>query len=94
MRRKIGRAPILVGIAALEAYRFCMGKGVFNSLRFKRQHQAVAAYVDAHYPDAFYSGICRTDTGWSCIVTAPSGRRVLYLTETDDGTFVFWEKKI
>ena len=94
MRRKIGKTPVFIGLAAIEAYRFYTGKGIFNSVRFKRQHDAVAAYIDAHYPRAFYSGICKTESGWSCIVTTPSGRLVLHLTETSDGTFVFWEKRI
>lgn len=94
MAKRNQKLPLLVGFVAIAAYRLYKGRGIFNRVRFKSQHDAISAYLDAHYPKAFYSGITETENGWSCIVTEPGGRHVLHLTKTSDGTFVFWEKKI
>ena len=92
MSKKRSGLPVLLGIAAWEAYRYYKGKGIFNKIRYKQQHEAVSNYLETHYPNAFYSDIAETDDGWSCIVN-DNGRRIfLHLTRTDDGVFVFWEK--
>ena len=93
MSRNNRKLPFLLGVAAWEAYRFYKGKGIFNKLRYKEQHDALGKYLETHYPDAFYSDIVETDDGWSCMVNT-GGRKVLvYMTKTNDGTFVFWEKE-
>lgn len=94
MEKKCGKLPVLIGFAAFEAYRFYKGRGVFNRLRFKAQHEAVSSYIEAHYPGSHYSEITETDGGWSCVVTAPEGKIVLYMTKTPDNVFVFWEKSM
>ncbi len=94
MSKKGNKLPILIGIAAVGAYRFYKGKGIFNKIRFKEQHDAVSSYLETHYPDAFYSGITPTDDGWSCVINSRSKKAVLYMTKADNGTFVFWEKDI
>lgn len=78
----------------LEAYRFYKGKGIFNKVRYKKQHEAVSSYIDAHYPDAFYSDITETGTGWSCIVHSKNTKIMLYMSKASDGRYVFWEKTI
>lgn len=92
MSKKGSKLPILIGIAAVGAYRLYKGKGVFNKVRFKEQHDAVSDYLAGHYPDAFYSDIAPTDEGWSCVVNNHGNRFVLYLTKSTDGIYVFWEK--
>lgn len=94
MRKNNRKIPLIAGIAAAELYRFYKGKGVFNGLRYKKQHRAIADYLDGHYPNAVYSPVAETEDGWSCIVTVPGGKIVLYLTCASDGTYIFWEKKI
>ena len=85
---------LLLGAAALGAYNFYKGKGVFNKVRFKEQHKAVADYLFNEYPDATYSEITQTDEGWSCIVETDSGNFVLYMTKSPEDVYVFWEKEI
>lgn len=93
MSRKNRNLPVLLGFAAWEAYRFYKGKGIFNKLRYKQQHDALCHYLETHYPNAFYSDIVEADEGWSCIVTDGNRKIVVYMTKTDGGTFVFWEKE-
>ncbi len=88
------KLPILLGIAAVEAYRFYKGKGLFNKVRYAKQHEAVGNYMETHYPGGFYSDLTETDEGWSCIVTYGGRRIVLYMTLSSDGTFIFWEKEV
>ncbi|MBR6392010.1 MAG: hypothetical protein IKS12_01880 [Eubacterium sp.] len=92
MSKKRGNLPVLLCIAAWVAYRCYKGQGIFNKVRYKAQHEAVSNYVETHYPNAFYSDIIEADNGWSCIVTDGGRKIVLYLTKTDSGTFIFWEK--
>ncbi len=84
----------LLGAAALGAYNLYKGKGVFNKVRFKEQHQAVSDYLENHFPNSTYSEITATDEGWSCVVNTYPGNFVLYMTKTPEGVFVFWEKEI
>ena len=83
-----------MGAAALGAYNFYKGKGIFNKLRFAQQHEAVANYLESHFPNSTYSDITETEDGWSCVVNTYPGNIVLYMTKTDCGQFVFWEKEI
>lgn len=94
MSKRNKKLTVLLGIAALEAYRFYKGKGIFNKIRFKEQHEAVSNYLETHYPDAFYSDITETPEGWSCVINKREEKIVLYMTKTPEDMFVFWEKKI
>ena len=93
MSKKKSKLPILLGIAVWEAYRFYKGKGIFNKLRYKSQHEALGNYLETHYPNAYYSDIIETDGGWSCVVTDNGRRFVIYMTKTEDGVFLFSEKE-
>lgn len=84
----------ILGAAALGAYNLYKGKGIFNKLRFKEQHEAVSDYLDSHFPDSTYSEIVPTEDGWSCVVNTYPKNFVLYMTKTSEGVFVFWEKEI
>lgn len=93
MSKKNGKLPVLIGVAIWEAYRLYKGRGIFNKLRYKVQHEAVSNYMETHYPNAFYSDIIEADSGWSCIITDGGRKITLYFTKTEDGTFIFWEKE-
>ena len=93
MSRKNSRLPLFLGIAAWEAYRFYKGKGIFNKIRYKEQHEALGNYLDTHYPNAFYSDIVEADGGWSCIVNDNGRRIVVYMIKTEDGVYLFSEKE-
>ena len=93
MSRKNRKLPVLLGVAVWEVYHFYKGKGIFNKFRYKEQHEALCHYLETHYPDAFYSDIVEAEGGWSCIVTDGGRQIVIYMTKTDNETFVFWEKE-
>lgn len=94
MGKKGNKLPLLIGLAAVGAYRFCKGKGIFNKIRFAEQHRVFSDYIESHFPGAFYSDITPTDDGWSCVVNNHGNRFVLYMTKSSDGVFVFWEKEV
>lgn len=91
---KKSKITILAGAAVFEAYRLYKGKGIFNKVRFKCQHEAVSNYVESHYPGAFYSDISATGNGWACTIQNNNKNIMLYLSETPEGMFVFWEKEL
>lgn len=85
---------VALGAAAVGVYRAVKGKGVFNKYRFAEQHEAVANYVQAHYPNAFYSNIEAVGDGWTCVVTDGNTKYLLYLTCSENGVFIFDETQI
>ena len=91
---KRGAKLLLLGAAAVGAYNLYKGKGAFNKIRFKEQHEAVLDYLESHFPNATYSEITQTDKGWSCVVNAYPKNFVLYMTKTPENVFLFWEKEI
>ena len=83
---------MLAGAAALGAYSFIEGKGPFNKLKFKDQHDAVSRYVETHYPNALYSPIVETPNGWTTSVRRFGMEPViLYITKSEDGMYIFSE---
>ncbi len=85
----------LASAAALGIYSAVEGKGPFNKLKFKDQHEAVAKYMQTHYPKSLYSPITETDKGWMTVIrrlTEPN--IILYITRTADGHFVFKEQPL
>lgn len=86
---------MLAGAAALGAYSYMEGKGPFNKIKFKSQHEAVSRYVEAHYPNALYSPITETANGWTTVVRRLGVEPVvLYITKSDDGMFIFREESV
>lgn len=84
----------LLGAAAFGVYNLYKGNGVFNKVRFSEQHDAVAKYMQTHYPGCTYSDIVKTEDGWSCVINTYRKSTVLYMTKTPDGKFVFWETEV
>ena len=91
-KKKYGLLTVMAGPAVTGVYNYVKGNGVFNKSRFKDQHDAVARYVDAHYPGAFYSPIQAMDYGWITVITTSENKRIsLTITKCDDNIFVFKE---
>lgn len=86
---------ILTTIAAAGVYSAVNGKGPFNKLRFKEQHDAVSRYVDAHYPNASYAPITAAGNGWATVIKRPNEPKIfLYLTRSNDNVYVFHESDV
>lgn len=86
---------ILTTVAAAGIYSAVNGKGPFNKLRFKEQHDAVSRYVDAHYPKAAYGPITMAGNGWTTVIRQLNKPKVfLYFTRSGDGVYVFHESDI
>lgn len=80
--------------AALTAYSALTGKGIFNKMRFKNEHEAIGRYVDGNYPGAVYSPIQKTELGYAAIIRRPNAAKILlYAMPTVDGHYVFKEVK-
>lgn len=78
--------------AAATAYSAITGKGIFNKYKFKKEHEAIAKYVESNYPGAVYSPVQKTEQGYSVIIRRPNMAKVmLYIYPTDDGRYVFNE---
>lgn len=94
-KKRYGLLTFAAGLAITGVYNYVKGNGVFNRARFKDQHDAVARYVDAHYPGAFYSPIHATEAGWLTIITTQDNKSIsLTITKCDDNLFVFKEEAI
>lgn len=86
---------LTVTAAAAGLYNYIKGNGIFNKSRFKNQHDAVSRYVEAHYPNAFYSPIISTDTGWLTVITTKDDKRIsLSITKCENSVYVFKETPI
>lgn len=94
MTKKIPVVPALAGVAAALIYKAARGSGVFNTLRFHREHDAVKRYIAAHYPGARYGLLERTDGGLGTIVDTKAGRIWLGVLKIADGSCIFTEKRI
>lgn len=80
--------------AALTAYSAVTGKGIFNKIRFKNEHDAIARYVEGNYPGASYSPVQKTEMGCAVVVRRPNKTKLmLYVTKSPDGHYIFREVK-
>ena len=85
----------LASAAAVGIYSAIEGKGPFNKLKFKDQHEAVLKYMQTHYPKSLYSPITETQNGWMTVIRRLSAPNIiLYITRTPDGHFVFREEPL
>ena len=87
---------ILAAAAAAGIYSAVNGKGIFNRMRFKNQHDAVARYVESNYPNAFYTPITAAGNGWATTIIPrrKKPRIFLYITRSDNNTYVFHETNV
>lgn len=86
---------ILAGAAVAGVYSAVNGKGPFNKMRFKEQHEHIANYVDTHYPNAFYSPVSETENGWvTTIIRFNMPKIILYVTCDSEGNYIFTESVV
>lgn len=74
-------------------YSAVTGKGVFNRMRFKNEHDAIARYVESNYPGAAYSPIQKTEMGYAAVIRRPNrgAKIMLYAMPCEGGHYVFKE---
>ena len=92
-RRKF--TTLALSVAVVTAYSAITGKGIFNKIRFKREHDAISRYIECNYPDAAYSPVQKTELGYAVVVRLRDTKAniMIYATPTADGHFVFREVK-
>lgn len=90
MAKKKGKI-LFVTAAAAAVYSVAAGKGPFNKMRFKKQHEELSKYVDTNYPDCSYSPITAHGKGYSSAILR-MGKPVsfVYFVESEDG-YIFTE---
>ncbi|MCC8159904.1 MAG: hypothetical protein LIO53_01050 [Oscillospiraceae bacterium] len=86
----------LIGAAAAAGvYGAVAGKGPFNKMRFKEQHERISHYVETHYPNALYTPIEATEKGWVTVIKRFSQPKIiLYVTRDDFGNYIFTESSV
>ncbi|MCC8168927.1 MAG: hypothetical protein LIO59_00830 [Oscillospiraceae bacterium] len=83
---------MVAAVAAAGVYGIVRGKGIFNKPRFRSQHDAVSRDVNQRYPGATYTPIEATENGWATVVIrAGQPKILLYVTQSDDGFYIFHE---
>lgn len=90
-KKKLFTLTATVAVATL--YSAVTGKGIFNHMRFKNEHDAIARYVESNYPGAMYSPVQKTEMGYAVVVRRPnrSSKIMLYAMPCKDGHYVFKE---
>lgn len=86
----------LIGTAAAAGiYSAVTGKGPFNKIRFKEQHERISHYVETHYPNAPYAPIEATGNGWVTVIRRLGMPKIiLYVTRDEEGNYIFTESKV
>ncbi len=86
----------LIGTAAAAGiYSAVKGKGPFNGIRFRKQHDSISRYVETHYPGAWYSPIEATDNGWVTVIRRIGYPKIiLYVTRDSSGNYIFTESQV
>ena len=93
MKRRTKAFLATAAIAGI--YSAVNGKGPFNKLRFRNQHEHIANYVEAHYSGAFYTPISATEKGWVTVIRRIGMPKIiLYVTRDDDGNYIFSESVV
>ncbi|MCH5210490.1 MAG: hypothetical protein J1F01_05940 [Oscillospiraceae bacterium] len=83
----------LLGTAAAAGiYSAVTGKGPFNRIRFKEQHERIANYMETHYPKAIYTPVEATENGYVTVIKRLGMPDIiLYITCDEDGNYIFTE---
>ena len=86
---------LLAAAAVTGIYSAVNGKGPFNKLRFKDQHEHIANYVNTHYPGAFYTPISATAKGWVTVIRRVGQPKIiLYVTCDKNNNYIFSESVV
>ena len=95
MNKQKSKLLVLAGVGAAALCGFLKGSGILNRVAYRREHEAVSRYVDAHYKGAAFSPIRKTEHGFITIVTMADGKRsALTFTEADKDICVFSETQL
>ncbi len=87
-------AVIAAGAAVTALYGFATGKGVFNSVRFKDEREAVRGYIASRRENASFSNLKASGNGWMTVLTEDSGEQyILYLYKYEN-SYIFSEHKL
>lgn len=83
---------LLATVAAAGVYSAINGKGIFNKVRFREQHDAISRYVDAHYKNAVYTPIEQAGDGWATVIIRQRKPKILlYVMRAENGMYIFNE---
>lgn len=87
------KTALLIGAAAAAGlYSAIKGRGPFNGIRFKKQHDSIARYIETHYPGALYSPIEKTEKGYVTVIKRiGKAKIILYVNSDGSGNFIFTE---
>ena len=93
MKRRTKAFLATAAIAGI--YSAVNGKGPFNKLRFRDQHEHIANYVETHYSGAFYTPIEATEKGWVTVIhRIGMPKIILYVTRDENGNYIFSESVV
>lgn len=92
--RKNKILPAMVAVGAIVGYRAIKGYGVFNKFRYKNEYEAIAHYLEAHYPNATHGDVSKIDDCFYTTITNENQTIVLTLTKTEDSVYVFEENEM
>ncbi len=90
------KTMIMLGTAAAAGiYSIAAGKGPFNKIRFKEQHERISRYVKTHYPNALYAPIEATENGWVTVIKRIGlPKIILYVNCDETGNYIFTEAEV
>ena len=90
--RQLRNNTVFAAAATAAVYSLAVGKGPFNRMRFKEQHDALSKYVDNNYPDCAYTPITIHGRGWASKVKRRGQTiRFIYFSKSAEGVYVFTE---
>ncbi len=82
----------LATAAAAGVYGAVTGKGPFNKMRFKEQHERISNYMETHYPKAIYTPVRATENGYVTVIKRLGMPDIiLYITGDGEGNYIFTE---
>lgn len=93
MKKKLTLITAATAAIAL-TYRAAKGYGIFNRVRFSKEHQAITDYLAAHHPNATYGPIAQTGDSVSTVVTDSNEKFILVVTKSNEGIYIFSEEEL
>ncbi len=86
---------MLGAAAAAGVYGAVTGKGPFNRIRFKEQHERISNYMETHYPKAIYTPVEATENGYVTVIKRLGMNDIiLYITIDGEGNYIFTESPV
>lgn len=83
---------LMAAAAAAGVYSAVSGKGIFNKMRFRSQHDAISRYVEAHYSGAVYTPVEQAGHGWATVIVRRGKPKILlYVVRAENGMYIFNE---